>query len=129
MTNKVSVMVLSDSVERLQMAAMVASVAAVSGSEVQVFLSMNALLYFVKGKAPQPEAEGQLGERLLQEAAVTFKSLFQQAVELGDARLHPCSMAMDVLGLAQSDLDDGMEEALGLTRFLHDARDSQCWTF
>lgn len=129
MTNKVSVMVLSGSVERLQMAAMVASVAAVSGSEVQVFFSMNALLYFVKGKTPQQDAEGAVGEQLLRDGAVTFKSLLWQAVELGDAKLYPCSMAMDVLGLKLDDLDDGMDEALGLTRFLHDSLDSQCWTF
>ncbi|MHB0873525.1 MAG: hypothetical protein ACYCQH_05455, partial [Acidithiobacillus ferrooxidans] len=35
--------------EKLQFAAMAASVAAVSGSEVHVFLSMNAFPYFVKG--------------------------------------------------------------------------------
>ena len=129
MTNKVSVMVLSGSVERLQMAAMVASVAAVSGSEVRVFFSMNALLHFVKDKAPQPTAEGEMGKRLLREDAVTFKNLFQQAAELGEAKLYPCSMVMDVFGLAQHDLDDSLEEALGLTRFLHDSLGSQSWTF
>lgn len=129
MSEKVSVMVLSGSVERLQMAAMVASVAAVSGSEVTVFFSMNALGYFVKGKSVQPEAEGDMGKRLLWESAATFKHLFRQAAELGGAKLYPCSMAMDVLGLAQEDLDDDMGEALGLTRFLHDAQGSQCWTF
>ena len=41
--SKICVVVVSGSLERLQMAAMVASVGAVSGQEVMVFLSMNAL--------------------------------------------------------------------------------------
>ena len=40
-SSKISIMVVSGSRERLQMAAMVASVGAVSGDEVTVFLSMN----------------------------------------------------------------------------------------
>ena len=48
MSNRISVMVISGSRERLQMTAMVASVGAGSGNEVHVFLSMNARTYFVK---------------------------------------------------------------------------------
>ena len=49
MSNKVPVVVISGDREQLQMAAMLASVAAVSGSEVTVFLSMNAMRYFQRG--------------------------------------------------------------------------------
>jgi len=48
-SSKISIVVVSGTLERLQMAAMMASVAAVSGNEVHVFLSMNAMPYFVKG--------------------------------------------------------------------------------
>ena len=51
MADKISIIVVSGAHERLQMAAMVASVGAVSGNEVSVFLSMNALPYFVTGSA------------------------------------------------------------------------------
>ena len=46
-SSKISVMVVSGSREKLQFAAMMTSVAAVSGNEVTVFLSMNALPYFL----------------------------------------------------------------------------------
>lgn len=129
MSDKVRVVVVSGSRERLQMAAMVASVAAVSGSDVQVFLSMNALPYFKKGGAQPAPAEGGVGELLESRKAPPFQQLFQQAAELGDAKLYPCSMAMDVLQLTEGDLESHLGEPMGLTKFLDDAADAQVWTF
>lgn len=128
-TNKMSVMVVSGSLERLQMAAMVASVGAVSGNEVTVFLSMNALPYFIKGKSAKAPAEGVFGGTMEDKNVPPFKELFQKAVGLGDAKIYPCSMAMDVLSARREDLEPYLAEPLGLTKFLSDAADSQVWTF
>jgi len=129
MSNKISVMVVSGSRERLQMAAMVASVGAVSGNDVRVFLSMNALPYFKKGAKPPAPAEGEVGELLQTRNAPPFEQLFQQAAELGDAKIYPCSMAMDILELKPGDLEPHLGEPMGLTKFLDDAADDQVWTF
>jgi len=129
-SDKISVMVVSNTRERLQMAAMVASVGAVSGYQVSVFLSMNALAYFVKDDSPKKvPTEGHFGELLTSKNAPPFLELFQQAVELGDARIYPCSMAMDVLELEKADLAEYVEEPQGLTRFLGDASEGQLWSF
>jgi peroxiredoxin family protein len=128
MSNRISVMVVSGSIERVQMAAMVASIGAVSGNEVSVFLSMNALPLFRKGAAPPP-AEGGFGKLLVEKKAPPFKQLFESAVELGGAKIYPCSMAMDVLGYAQGDLEPYLGEPLGLTKFLDDASEGQVWSF
>ena len=129
MSNRISIMVVSGSLERLQMAAMVASVGAVSGNEVVVFLSMNALPFFRAGVGTQPLAEGEMGKLLVEKKAPPFKQLFENAVELGDAKIYPCSMAMDVLGYEQKDLESYLGEPLGLTKFLDDAREGQIWSF
>ncbi len=129
MSGRISIMVVSGSLERLQMAAMVASVGAVSGNEVIVFLSMNALQYFRKGSAPRPPSEGEAGRLLLDKKAPPFLQLFQNAVDLGDAKIHPCSMAMDLLGLGAGDLQPFVGEAMGLTKFLDDAQEGQVWSF
>jgi peroxiredoxin family protein len=129
MSNRISIMVVSGSLERLQMAAMVASVGAVSGNEVVVFLSMNALPFFRAGTAAQPPAEGEIGRLLVEKKAPPFKQLFENAVELGDAKIHPCSMAMDVLGYQQKDVEAYLGEPLGLTKFLDDASEGQIWSF
>ena len=128
MANKICVVAVSGSLERLQMAAMVASVAAVSGQETLVFLSMNALPYFVKGNADKAPHEGMMGDRMAGKVP-EFKTLFEQAVEYGEAKVYPCSMAMDVLGVEKEDLESFLQEATGLTKFLHDAQDAQVWTF
>jgi peroxiredoxin family protein len=128
-TSKICVVVVSGTLERLQMASMVASVAAVSGQETLVFLSMNALPYFVKGNADKAPHEGKMGELMAGKNVPEFKTLFEQAVEYGDAKIYPCSMAMDVLGVEREGIEDYLQEATGLTKFLHDAGGSQVWTF
>jgi peroxiredoxin family protein len=129
MSNRISVMVISGSRERLQMAAMVASVGAVSGNEVHVFLSMNALTYFVKTSNQEPAAEGRVGTLLAEKRVPPFRELFANAVDLGDAKIYPCSMAMDVLALEQKDLEDFVGEPMGLTKFLDEASTGQVWSF
>jgi peroxiredoxin family protein len=55
--------------------------------------------------------------------------LFEQAVDLGDAGIYACSMAMDVLGVEESALVGHVKGAMGLTKFLSDAEDGQLVTF
>jgi peroxiredoxin family protein len=129
MSDKISIMLIAGKREQLQMAAMVASVGAVSGSDVTVFLSMNAMEYFTKGSKAIAPADGPMGALLEEKNAPDFKELFQQAVELGDAKIYPCSMAVDIMGLSQDDLEDFISEPLGLTKFLNDASEGQVWTF
>ena len=127
--SKISITIVSGSLERLQMAAMVASVGAVSGNEVSVFLSMNSLQYFIKGSDSSAPAEGSFGEVMSKKNVPAFRSLFESAVELGDARIFPCSMAMDILDIETEDLEPYLSEPLGLTKFLSITADSQIWTF
>jgi peroxiredoxin family protein len=126
---KISIVVMSGERERLQMAAMIASVGAVSGDEVSVFLSMNALQYFRKDAKDSAPAEGAFGKLLEQKKAPPFKHLFKSAAELGDAKIYPCSMAVDVLGVKPGDLEAWIGEPMGLTKFLSDAHGGQVWSF
>ena len=115
--------------EKLQMAAMFASVAAASGDDVSVFFSMNALPYFVKGNTEKAPAEGEFGALISREGVPPFKQLFQQAAELGDARLLPCSMAVDLLEISQDDLDPEFGSPVGLTAFLVESEGGDILTF
>tara|TARA_B100000674_G_C37876288_1_gene932145 strand:+ start:1009 stop:1398 length:390 start_codon:yes stop_codon:yes gene_type:complete len=129
MSQDLNIICVSGSREKLQMAAMVASVGAASGGEVTVFFSMNALASFVKGYDGKPDEEGQFGQLLQKEGVPEYKVLFQQAAELGDAKLLPCSMAMDLLEITSEQLDDEMGPATGLTKFLSDADGKGLLTF
>lgn len=129
MSQKISIVCVSGTREKLQMAAMIASVAAATGDDVSVFLSMNALPYFVKGHAGEAPAEGELGALMAHKGVPPFKQLFQQAAELGDAKLLPCSMALDLMKITKNELDAEVGPPTGLTRFLSDAEGGQLLTF
>ena len=129
MADRISIIVVAGTRERLQMAAMIAAVGAVSGDDVTVFLSMNALTHFRRGGTTAAVPEGDFGQLLADKNAPDFKDLFEQAVELGEAKIHPCSMAVDVLGVAKDDLEPWLAEPLGLTKFLSDAHGGQFWSF
>lgn len=115
--------------EALQMASMVASVAAVSGRAVTVFVSMNALPHFLRRPSPPAPAAGQAGELLVAHHAPRFEDLFRSAVELGDARIYACSMAMDLMALEDADLAEHLAGTMGLTAFLSEAEAGQLLAF
>ena len=128
-SSKICVVIVSGTRERLQMAAMVASVAAVSGHEVLVFLSMNALPFFVKENPQLPPNEGAMGKLMEGKNIPEFKTLFEHAATLGDAKILPCSMAMDVLGIDPQQMEPFVGEPTGLTKFLDETQGGQVWTF
>jgi peroxiredoxin family protein len=109
--------------EKLQMAAMTASVAAVSDRPVHVFVSMNAILAFEKGKTPAERYHGGHFSRMFMEKKVPDAiELFGQGKMLGDMKVWACSMVLDLMhwdiGNLTEDLFDG---PMGLTKFLADA--------
>ncbi|MDA8119083.1 MAG: DsrE/DsrF/DrsH-like family protein, partial [Gammaproteobacteria bacterium] len=74
--------------------------------------------------------EGDIGHLMERKNAPPFADLFRQAVELGGAKIYPCSMAMDVLGASKTDLPPYVvDQPMGLTKFLSDIRGSQVLTF
>lgn len=129
MPSEIHIICVSGTHEKLQMAAMVASVAAASGDTVTVFFSMNALTHFVKGHTASAPAEGEFGALLDKEGVPPYKQLFQQSADLGDAQLLPCSMALDLLQITGDDLDPEFGPATGLTKFLIGAEGGQLLTF
>jgi peroxiredoxin family protein len=129
MSRQIDIVCVSGTREKLQMAAMVASVGAASGDAVNVFFSMNALAYFIKGDTTDAPVEGEFGNLLAKKGVPPFRQLFQQAAELGDAKLLPCSMAIDLLEITADQLAPGFGAPTGLTKFLMDAEGGQLFTF
>ncbi|HEB80890.1 MAG TPA: hypothetical protein ENI71_03325 [Chromatiales bacterium] len=111
------------------MAAMTAATAAVGGTEVLVFLSMNTLGYFVRGDTRKAPAEGEIGELMEEKNVPPFRRLFEQAKDLGGAQLYACSMALDVLGIDEDHLEPFIDGPMGLTRFLSDAAGGRILVF
>ncbi len=126
-SNTLYILLCSGEHEKVQMAAMIGSVAAVSERPVEVFVSMNALLAFAKDAPADKRYYGAAFSKLLKEKKAPDPiTLFRQGRELGDLKLWACSMALDVRGWELDHLEEGLfEGALGLTKFLSDAEGGQ----
>jgi peroxiredoxin family protein len=130
MSQTLHIVCVSGTREKLQMAAMVASVAAAGGTDVTVFFSMNALTYFVEGKAEAAPAEGVFGGLMEDSQGVPdFRKLFKMAAELGDAKLLPCSMALDLMNVTEASVDPDFGPPTGLTSFLSAAESGRLLSF
>ncbi len=116
--------------EKLQMAAMMASVGAVSERPVELFVSMNAILAFAKdAPADARDGGGTFSQILREKRAPDVFTLLRQGKELGELRLWACSMALDLLGWEMEHLVDKLFDGpLGLTKFLSDAESGQLVT-
>jgi len=127
MSNSLFILLSSGDHEKIQMAAMIASVAAVSERPVEVFVSMNALLAFAKDiPAAQRYRGGEFSTLLCTKKAPDSLQLFRQGKEFGDLKLWACSMALDLEGWEMTDLEkDLFDGPLGLTKFLSDAESGQ----
>jgi peroxiredoxin family protein len=113
--------------EKIQMAAMMASVGAVSDRAVHVFVSMNAM-YAFDGQAPLDERYkgGAFSDVMKEKGVPDAINLFEQGKMLGDLKMYVCSMALDVSGWSEDRLVDGLfDETMGLTKFLSDAEGGQ----
>ena len=129
-TPSLFVLLCSGEHEKIQMAAMAASVASASDRSVEVFLSMNALLAFRNDRQDKRYSGGEFSKLMQERGAPDAIGLFEQGKLLGDMKIYACSMAMDVAQLELSDLVDGVVDAAGgLTRFLADAESGQLVVF
>jgi peroxiredoxin family protein len=128
--NPLYILLCSGEHEKLQMAAMMASVGAVSERPVEVFVSMNAILAFAKDAPIEARYRGGTFSRLLKEkGAPDAIGLLRQGKELGDLKIWACSMALDVQGWDMDRLEAGVfDGALGVTKFLSDAETGQIIT-
>lgn len=113
--------------EKIQMAAMIASVGAVSDRAVHVFVSMNAVFAFDKQAMADARYKGGAFSTLLKEkGAPDAITLFEQGKMLGDLKMYICSMALDVAGWDEDRLVDSLfDDTMGLTKFLSDAEGGQ----
>ena len=129
-SNPLFILLCSGEHEKIQMAAMMASVGAVSERPVEVFVSMNAVLAFAKGASPDERYRGGTFSDLLKSKnAPDAITLFRQGKELGDLKMWACSMALDVQGWELDRLEDELFDGpLGLTKFLSDAESGQMIT-
>ena len=113
--------------EKVQMAAMTGSVAAVSERSVEVFVSMNAINVFRRDA--QDLRGGEFSSLMHEKNVPNPVELFEQGKMLGELKMYACSMGLDVSSTELSELAEIFDDAAGLTKFLSDAESGQLVVF
>lgn len=113
--------------DKMQLASMIASVAAVSERPVHVFVSMGAIKAFDKNASGNDRyGDSAFNAELCEKNAPDPIEMFGQGKMLGEMSMWACSMVLDVLGWDESQLvDDLFDGQMGLTKFLSDAETGQ----
>jgi peroxiredoxin family protein len=125
------IMLCSGEHEKIQLAAMIASVAAVSDRPVEVFVTMNAVLAFERGKAPAERYHGgHFHDLFMTKKVPDAIELFGQGKMLGDLKMWVCSMVLDLKHWEiEKDLaEDLFDGPAGLAKFLADAESGELIT-
>ncbi|WP_051430825.1 DsrE/DsrF/DrsH-like family protein [Thermicanus aegyptius] len=114
---KLSIILLSEELEKVHAAALVGSVAAMSGMEVNFFVTMNGLVPFLKESVASKNFKtGTVGKALV-EKAQPFYELIENGKEMGNLKVYACALAMDVKGWKKEDLIDLFDDVIGVTAF------------
>lgn len=130
MAEKLAIMIVSEEYEKSHVASMIASVAAVSGIEVSIFVTGNAVYNFLKKNVEKKNfTGGKLYDLIKEKKAALFYELFDQAKMLGGLKIYVCSMVMDICGLEKDDLIDIVDDHLGLAAFLGIMEGAETITF
>jgi peroxiredoxin family protein len=125
MDQPLNLVLFSGTDDKLQAAAVLTAGAAALGKPVNVFLQYWALDAFRRdridrdhGLAPEAGPEGRVHVDDLRAAGqVGWAEVLRQAKDLGEVEIQACSLSMDLLGLAEPDLDPLVDGVEGITAF------------
>jgi peroxiredoxin family protein len=121
-----SIALLSGTDDKLNAAALLTVGAAALGRKVDILLQYWALDAFRTGNttkdhglAPEAGPDGAAAALRFQQegGAQHWSTVLAQAKELGEVRVHACSLSMDLLGLTSDDLDPLVDDVEGITAF------------
>lgn len=130
-SDRLSFIVAAGQADRLLPVAVLASGAAAMQTEVQIFLTMWAVLALRKGAGRAPVSATYSGmtetfwDQLDKHHVGSFAEMVAQAKEIGPVKVLACGMSMDLFGLTLEDLDDVVDGVAGVAGFLDSAQEEQ----
>ena len=125
---KLSIIVFSGTIDKLMPVGILASGAAASGYEVNLFFTFWGLQSITKRSlnSKQPpqidknyEQMGPMMMKRMQEMKYPmWYQLIQQAKEVGEVKVYACSTTMEFFGLKKEDLAEFVDDVVGVATFL-----------
>ncbi|MEM3382592.1 MAG: DsrE/DsrF/DrsH-like family protein [Nitrososphaerales archaeon] len=137
MTERLSIIVFSGTVDKLYPVSILASGAVAMGMDVDIFLTFWGLNAFFKDNiktntrmSKDFEDMAPLVMQVMKEKNVpSWYDTLKRAKELGKVRIHACSMTLDLLDIKKESLDDIVDDIMGVGEFIETARDSKITLF
>lgn len=124
-----AIIIMSEELEKIHAAALVGSMAAMTGTKVTFFLTMNALKAFLKNNVSDKNFKtGDVGKALIEKDVTLFPKLLENGKEMGELNIYCCALAMDVMGWKKEDLIDVVDDVIGVTTFLGMAKNAKIIT-
>ncbi|QSR83877.1 DsrE/DsrF/DrsH-like family protein [Methylacidimicrobium sp. B4] len=133
MSEKLSIVLFSGTVDKLMAASVMASGAAAMQKEVTIFATFYGLFALRKGDWKQNrrvskdfEDYGEQFLRVLEEKkAPSWLETLQGAMEIGNVKVKACGLTMDLLSIKLEDLEPIVSEIVGVAHFVEEAADGQ----
>src|SRR5579884_3524201 len=136
-SNKMSIILFSGTVDKLMAASILAAGGMAMDMDVDVFVTFWGLEAFRKGAyrtnttiSKEFEQFGPAMMTAMREKQVpSWMDNLRQAKELGNLRILACSATMEMFGMKLEDLEDIVDEVVGVVGFLSSAEDSKISLF
>jgi peroxiredoxin family protein len=135
-TKKVSIIVHSDTMDKLYPVFMISSAGTAMDTEVHLFFTFWGLNMLRKGaldsaKLPGAMSEGtEMMKNKMKEIGVPkLTELLHMCKDTGNLKVYACSTTMEIMGVNKEDLIPEVDDILGATAFLDIAMDSEVQLF
>ena len=136
MTEKMCLLFVSGTVDKLMAGTIIASGGVANDMEVDVFVSFWGLMEFRKGAPVNTKVsyEGkdmaaEIFQIMREKKVQPWIEMLRQAKEVGNVKVYACAMFSDLLGLQKSDYDPIVDEIIGVAEFVSMAKDAKMTLF
>lgn len=133
MTDKVSIVLFSGTVDKLLAASIVSGGAVAMGLDVDIFITFWGLNAFrkdmlqtnVKFSKDFEEMGPMLAQMMQKKNIPPWYETLKSAREAGNVKIHACSMTYDVMGMKKEDLSPLVDDIIGAGKFVDMAKDAK----
>ncbi len=123
---KLSLVLMSPDMEKIHAGALMGTIAAASGMEVNIFATMDALKMFLKDTVEKQDFKiGEIGNKLMEKKVDPYYKMIEDAKDMGELKVYACSLVVDVMGWEKEDMLDIVDDIIGVTAFFGIAEGGQ----
>lgn len=135
--DRMAIILFSGTVDKLMAASILTAGGVAMGMEVELFLTNWGLQAFRKGdyqrnmkiSSEYAEFAPAMMAAMQEKNVPSWMDSILQAKELGEVRVNACGMTMELFGMQKCDLEDIVDDVVGVAGFIGDAQDAKITLF